>query len=208
MIFNLSLHRTGTQAAHDFFRRAGLRSCHWPATIDGIDYQALVVGREDDEAHVARVLKPIFEQFAVVHDAPLAAIATPLLADYPDARFFAFLRPANEWIKSIRTHIGSRPFVPYEKVVYWHFLGNRPSGLDEVSDNELKIMCERHTDELTMIFDRRTNFLMRSLSEPDPGKHLSHFCGITPPIPLRKIDYRLGHDINADPDSVDAESVG
>jgi hypothetical protein len=208
MIFNLSLHRTATQACHDLFRRAGLQSCHWPAIIDGIDYQERVVGYEDDEEHVAGVLKPVFDKFTVVHDAPLAGIAAPLKNAYPNALFFCFLRPAGEWISSVRKHIGSRLFVPYERVVYWHFLDKQPMNLDDLSDKDLRIMHQRHADELSALFRGSANFFMQALSDLDPGNRLSRFCRIDPPLALRKIDYRLGHDINADPSSINAEIVG
>ena len=45
-VFVVSLHRSATQSTGQFLQAAGMRICHWPARVDGVDYQSQVVGIE------------------------------------------------------------------------------------------------------------------------------------------------------------------
>src|SRR6266542_4832370 len=95
-IFVLSLHRTGTQSVHDLFIRLGLSAVHWPAVVDGIDYQSQVIGREDDLGFVADLLTPVFEQVTAVSDVPVPVLYRELEAQYDNARFIAIRRKPHE----------------------------------------------------------------------------------------------------------------
>nr|WP_294501542.1 sulfotransferase [uncultured Rhodopila sp.] len=202
--FNISLHRSATQSSHDLFRRSGIAAIHWPAEVSGIDYQAKVEGHEDDPGFVARTLKPVFSAYRSVSDAPMAALYRPLSADYPNARFFAFYRPASAWIRSVRTHIQSRPFVAFERAVYWSYFLQRPQVITDIADCELSDFHAWHHDSITTYFANNDNFLLLSLECTGLGPALCNFCGI-PPVPLRIVDYAKGHDLGLDPASIDAE---
>jgi hypothetical protein len=45
--------------------------------------------------------------------------------------------------------------------------------------------------------------LMLSLESTGLGPRLCAFCGISP-VPLRVVDWAMGHDLTADPASIDA----
>ena len=202
--FNISLHRSATQSAHDLFRRSGVPAVHWPAVVDGIDYQAKVAGREDDPGFVAETLAPVFRTYSAVSDAPLAALYGPLSATYPSAKFFAFYRPAGAWVRSVRRHVQSRRFVPFERVVYWSYFTWQPAALSDVSDAELADFHAWHHDRIATHFRSRDNFLMLSLEGKALGPGLCAFCGL-PPLPLRVVDYAMGHDLGRDPATLEAE---
>jgi hypothetical protein len=202
--FNISLHRSATQSCHDLFRRNGVSAVHWPAVVDGVDYQAKVVGREDDPAFVAETLAPVFRAYAAVSDAPLAALYAPLSAAYPSAKFFAFYRPAAAWVRSVRRHVQSRRFVPFERVVYWSYFTWQPPALSDVSDGELADFHAWHHDRMVTHFRSADNFLMLSLEGKALGPRLCAFCGL-PPLPLRVVDYAKGHDLGRDPATLEAE---
>ncbi len=203
-IFNISLHRSATQSAHDLFRRSGIPAIHWPAEVAGIDYQAMAAGREDDPDFVAAILAPVFRAHTAVSDAPLAALYRPLAVRHPHARFFAFYRPAAGWVGSVRRHIQSRPFVPFERVVYWSYFACQPAALADLSDAELTDFHAWHHDSISAYFQSRDNFLLLSLEGTGLGPRLCAFCGLAP-LPLRIVDYVKGHDPAADPASLDAE---
>ncbi len=203
-IFNISPHRSATQSAHDLFRRSGISSIHWPAQVNGIDYQAKAAGREDDLEFVADILSPVFQEFIAVGDAPIPALYRPLSAAYPKSRFFVFHRPSDALVRSVRRHVGSRPFEPFERVMYWSYFAQRPPALSETSDVELGRFHQFHHDSITTYFRSNARFLMLSLQETGLGPRLCEFCGL-PPIGLRVIDWALGHDLTADPASIDAQ---
>ncbi len=203
-IFNVSLHRSATQSAHDLFRRSGVSSIHWPAEVSGVDYQSKVAGREDEPNFVAEILSPVFQAFVAVGDAPIPALYGPLSAGYPRAKFFAFHRPTDAWIRSARIHFGTRTFVPFERVMYWSHFTQKPPALTDISDAELARFHECHHDQIATHFKSSANFLMLSLEGKGLGSRLCEFCGL-PPIPLRVVDWAMGHDLTARPESLDAK---
>jgi hypothetical protein len=202
--FNISLHRSATQSSHDLFRRSGVSAIHWPAVVDGIDYQAKVAGREDDRGFVAESLAPVFHAYAAVSDAPLAALYDPLSATYPSAKFFAFYRPAGAWVRSVRRHVQSRPLVPFERVVYWSYFIWQPAALADLSDAELADFHAWHHDSIVTHFRSQDNFLMLSLEANGLGPRLCAFCGLQP-LSLRVVDYAKGHDLARDPADLEVE---
>lgn len=202
-VFNISLHRSGTQSTHDLFRRSGVSSIHWPANVGGVDYQSRIVGRETDLDFVAEVLDPVFDAYVAVSDAPIPAIYRPLAKRRPDAFFFALYRPADGWISSVRRHVGDRAFVPFEQVVYWSYFKSRPTHISELSDADLRGFHKWHYRSITDFFAGSKSFLIRPLDARGLGAVLCEFCGL-PPLPFRQFDYAMGHDLGRQPDEVEA----
>ena len=201
-VFNISLHRSGTQSTHDLFRRSGVSSIHWPANVGGVDYQSRIVGRETDLDFVAEVLDPVFDAYVAVSDAPIPAIYRPLAKRRPDAFFFALYRPADGWISSVRRHVGDRAFVPFEQVVYWSYFKSRPTHISELSDADLRGFHKWHYRSITDFFAGSKSFLIRPLDARGLGAVLCEFCGL-PPLPFRQFDYAMGHDLGRQPDEVE-----
>ena len=202
--FNISLHRSGTQSTHDLFRRSGVSSIHWPANVDGVDYQALIAGRETELDFVAETLEPAFDTYVAVSDAPIPAIYRQLAEGRPDARFFALYRLADPWISSVRRHVGDRAFVPFEQVVYWSYFKSRPTHLADLSDDDLRGFHEWHHRSIRDFFADAENFLILPLGARGLGAALCDFCGL-PPLPFRQFDYAMGHDLGRQPDEVQAK---
>jgi len=202
-VFNISLHRSGTQSTHDLFRRSGVSSIHWPANVGGVDYQSRIVGRETDLDFVAEVLDPVFDAYVAVSDAPIPAIYRPLAKRRPDAFFFALYRPADGWISSVRRHVGDRAFVPFEQVVYWSYFKSRPTHISELSDADFRGFHKWHYRSITDFFAGSKSFLIRPLDARGLGAVLCEFCGL-PPLPFRQFDYAMGHDLGRQPDEVEA----
>jgi hypothetical protein len=202
-IFNVSLHRSGTQSAHDLFRRAGVTAIHWAANVDDVDHQAQVDGRETDLAFVTETLKPVFAAYQAVSDAPIPALYRELAKQYPSARFFALYRTPETWVSSVRRHIGSRPFVPFERAMYWPYFEQRPESLSDLSDQDLLNYHEWHHISLRDFFRDADNFLLLPLERRGLGAALCDFCSL-PRLPFRQFDYALGHDHGGDPDLVPA----
>jgi hypothetical protein len=203
-IFNLSLHRCGTQSGHDLFRRAGIKSAHWVDMVDGVDYQAQVEGIENDLEAVADVIEPLFSVFSEISDAPIPALTKQLSVRLPSARFFAFYRPVEKWISSIRAHIEVRDFVPFERVMYWSHFTEQPRGIADLSDKELIEFYHWHHDRIRKIFKGTDKFLELPLEGKGNGKKICEFFGVKK-VNFRKIDYKLGHNEIMEPDEIQAE---
>jgi hypothetical protein len=201
--FNISLHRSGTQSTHDLFRRSGVSAVHWPADVDGVDYQARIVGRETDLDAVAEALEPVFDTYVAISDAPIPALYRQLAERRPDSRFFALIRPGDAWIASVRRHIGDRALVPFEQVVYWSYFQSRPTHISHLSDDDLRSFHEWHHRSITDFFADAENFLILPLDACGLGAALCDFCGL-PALPFRQFDYAMGHDLGRQPDEVAA----
>lgn len=176
---------------------------HWPARVKAIDYQEIVAGKETDLEFVASALRPVFEEFTEVSDVPLSALYVQLAQRYPSAKFYALRRAASSWVTSVRKHIGAREFDPFEKVIYWHFFKQCPSSLSELRDLDLMRFHEWHYKQISECFKSAPSFLELQLTDKGIGRRLCEFCGLSP-IPLRIVDYALGHDMTADPDKINA----
>jgi hypothetical protein len=120
--FLLNLNRSGTQSVHDHFIRAGLSTVHWPAVVDGIDYERQVMGREHNLDFVADLLGPVFARATAASDVPVPVLDRQLEKRYENARFLSVRRESGEWVSSVRRHIGGRTLHPFEKVQYFQYL--------------------------------------------------------------------------------------
>jgi hypothetical protein len=187
-IFIVSLHRTGTQSLDELLESAGLRTIHWPARHDGVDYQAMVAGHETDPDFIAEALAPVIEANDALSDVPICAIYESLAARYPDARFLAMTRPAEDWVRSIRRHTGSRALDPYEKAMFWRYLPGGPETLDAVTDEALVAMHRRHHEGLRSFFAGSRRFKLMELYDPLAGEAVCDFLGL-PRQRLGHVDY-------------------
>lgn len=186
--FNISLHRCGTQSIHYLMNALGLNTKHWPQMHGDVDFQNLVVGREDDPDFVADCLRPLIDDFDTVSDVPICSIYEPLAKIYPDAKFIALNRPTNAWISSVRRHIGSRPLDPFERAQYWKYLDQRPSTLLEVGDDELAYMKVKHYKDIEKFFSNTNRIYIGNLGDESVGTEICRFLGFDPRI-LPNQDY-------------------
>jgi hypothetical protein len=184
-IFVVGLHRAGTQSLHVLFESAGLKAIHWPAQHDGVDYQAMAVGRETEAAHIADMLAPVIAAHDALSDVPICALYESLAAIYPDAAFLALTRPAEDWVRSIRRHTGTRALDPYERMIFWRYLPGRPDSLADISDDALIDMHRRHYEGLRSFFAGSPRFKLLELYDPLAGEVTCDFLG----LPRRQ----LGH---------------
>lgn len=189
-IFIVSLHRSATQSTDLFLRNLGLRTCHWPSTVDGIDYESQCVGIETEARRIFELLRPVFETHDAVSDSPMPIIYEELSAAYPDAKFIAVRRDPTDWLHSVRRHTRFRELEIYERVQYWRYLQSRPTRLDDVEDAALIEMHRIHHEGLSAHFSGRNNFLALDLADPQIGRKLSAFLG-TPEREFPRVDYKF-----------------
>jgi hypothetical protein len=186
-VFVVSLHRSGTQSVDDIFIRSGLKSLHWPVLHGDVDVQAMVAGRETDLEFVADKLAPIVNDFEALSDMPICVLYDVFAKRYPDALFVATERPAMDWIRSVRWHIGTRTLLPYEKAGYWRYLASRPERLADATDTELADMHFRHHAELRSFSRESGRLKLVKLGDPLAGEEICSFLGLSP-LTMGKVD--------------------
>jgi hypothetical protein len=151
--FIVSLHRSGTRSTTEFLTGAGFNAIHWPAEIGGVDYQQAVAGRETELEFVVDQLKPVIDASDSISDVPIPGVYEVLARRYADARFILCYRNAFDWVQSVRKHYVSKPvFAPFVRVLYWRYFPWRPVGLQELSDDQLLWLHNRHTADVIQYF--------------------------------------------------------
>ncbi len=183
--FVVSLHRTGTRAMSDFLR-SFLSVLQYPVRHRGIDMESKVQGREADLEFVAETLGPALDAYDSVSDVPIPVLYRQLFRRYPTARFILLLRNPFDWVRSVRRHIGTRAFWPYERVQYWHYLQQRPMKLSEVDDQQLLRMNALHTAEIIEFFAQTApqNLRVFELGAENAGQAIAAFLGVDTDAPL------------------------
>ena len=188
-VFNVGLHRTGTKSVHELLLRSDVRSVHWPVLCNGINYEDLVAGRENDRPFVAATLAPLIDEVTAVSDVPIPALYDLLDAAYPNSGFIAIFRSPFDWARSVRSHVGTRDLHPFERVQYWRYLPH-PTSLREIDDATLYAMFLTHYRDLLSYFQSRNKLLFLDLKEPDLGEKVCEFLDL-PPADLRNIEVSL-----------------
>src|ERR1700728_4964475 len=103
-IFNLSLHRSGTQSFRHFMHVHGFKAAHWPGwTFEALGTDAV---KNLETAAVWATLGEVVAEGEVFCDLPYPFLYEEAFAAYPDAKFLLVLRDVGEWIESVRKHIG------------------------------------------------------------------------------------------------------
>ena len=193
-IFNVSIHRSGTQSVHDLLVRSGVSSVHWPGAIKGVNYQDQIAGHENDRPYVAAALAPVIEMVTAVSDVPIAVLYDQLEYTYADSAFILMFRSPFAWVRSVRSHIGNRDFNVFERVQYWRYFPSRPASLRTIEDTGLYSAYLTHYRDVLTFFEKRNNCLFLDLQEPEAGQRICRFLGFRP-IALRHIDFRLGNQV-------------
>jgi hypothetical protein len=185
-IFNLSLHRSGTQSVTKFFRDHGLEAAHWP----GYDFARACVPyiRTLDTEAIWEKAQPWLEENEVFSDVPYGLLYREALRTYPDAKFFIVLRDPNAWLRSIRRHVGKRELFTLEKIQYWLFMQERKDRLADYSDNEL-LRCYREHSIIVInaLAAARADFRLFALDAPSIAEDMAKFVGfpVRHPFPHR-----------------------
>ena len=174
--FVLSMHRCGTRSVSEFLDAHGFRVRHCPKMFDGVDHQNIVRLRENDLDFVARWLKRIFDEYEVISDVPVPVIYRQLMEMYPEARFILVIRPAADWVKSVRRHCGGREFKPFERCQYWAYVKGRPDSIDAISDAALGRAFHKHTEAVVREIPRERLGVFH-LYAGDLGDRILRFMG-------------------------------
>jgi len=175
-IFNVSLHRSGTQSFNNLCERLGLRAQHWPGfEFDKLCSSALesLNGQLVWDLYKTRVLSN--DTFC---DLPVPFVYEQAVRDYPDAYFLIVLRTPSSWIKSIRRHTRNRDLDVMEKFQYWSICEVRKDHISKYSDEELEQAYIKFFAKATnTIVGHSAKYQVFNLESPKLGSEIAEFLG-------------------------------
>jgi len=187
-VFNLSLHRSGTQSFRAFMHWHGFKAVHWP----GWDFEARCAGAVArlETGVVWSSLQEVLLESDVFCDLPYPFVYREALAAYPDAKFLLILRDVSQWRASVRRHIGCRPLTNYEKFQFWSNLDRRFDFISEYTDADLASIYLGHLAKVTtFMLEKRGSFRVFWLDDRQLGRHCADYLGFETIREFPSIDY-------------------
>lgn len=180
-IFSLSFHKSGTTSLHQFFLANGVRSLHYPKTVNGVNYAKAVAEVADDpEAVLARLL-PVIDAYDAHCDAPWGGLAPELVKAFPDARFVLLTRDPEQWWDSLARHwrLGSfgRYLSAFEYVQYRRYMPAERGRLYTRADKDHFIAAIRRQVAEVQKIVPPDRLLTVDLADPDKARKLAEFLG-------------------------------
>ena len=186
-IFNVSLHRSGTQSFADFCQRNGLKTLHWPGV--GFDLICRPALETADTGYVWYQYSKIISGFDAVADIPAPVVFREAMTDYPGAKFVLILREPKGWVKSVRQHINQREMDVLEKMQYWTAYGKNFGDYLWLGDDELEALYRRYSQVVTDCARQRNVALGTfDLFDPELGQKLGAFLGLEERKPFNLVD--------------------
>jgi hypothetical protein len=175
-IFNVSLHRSGTQSFHNLCQHLGLRSQHWPGfAFDAACAPALTAL---DRELIWELYQPLVKSSDAFCDLPAPLIFAQAVRDCPDARFLLIRRTVKSWISSVRRHTEGRQLDHMEKLQYWSVCESRRNHVSDYSDEELAEAYVTHERAIAAAMQNlAAPFDVFDLGAPDLGPRIAAFCG-------------------------------
>jgi len=188
-IFNLSLHRSGTQSTWFFLKNMGFSSQHWPGA--DFDKRCEPFLQTLDTAEVWNLYRPLVKMHSSFHDVPMPFVYDHIIKDFPDALYMIIVRRPSAWIRSVRQLMKGRELTVMERFLYWRMFESRWTTFAQYTDDELEYGYLKFISDVTNIMiASRANFRIFNLESPDLASSIAEFCGITHSIPpFLKIDW-------------------
>lgn len=175
-IFNLSLHRSGTQSFARFCEEEGYAVQHWPGfKFDKMCEPALSTL---DTCFVWDIYRHNVNTKDVFADVPMPFIYRHAFESYPNSKFVLVTRPVNAWIYSVRKHTHGRELMVMEKIQYWSISEVKRDRLSDYNDTELEIIYRTHIINVINFMNHRDgNLLVVKINDPEIGDKLGKFLG-------------------------------
>ena len=192
-VFVISLHRTSTRSVDQLLKLLGYKTIHWPRTIDGINLEEKIAGKEDDLDFVWEVLKTYTSKYNAFSDVPYSVFFKKAYYDYPNAKFIYIYRDYSKWIQSVRQHFAKKQVKEvkgFNKVQYAAYLPiSKLNNFNELSDRDLITIFTNHFSEVVNFFqgDKEERLGIFNLGNPNLGYDVCEFLGFPPILELPRI---------------------
>ncbi len=147
-------------------------------------------GHETDLKYVLDTIAPVLNRYDAAADVPIPVLYRQLQDRFADAKWILLLRKPDDWVRSVRKHVGERELRSFERVQYWHYFPSHPTRMEDLTDADLLAMYQRHTDE---VIDFSRNFGAGKLGvfdlyDPLSGSVIADFLGYKGEYPLPHLD--------------------
>ena len=181
-IFNLSMHRSGTQSTSAFLNEIGFSSQHWP----GIDFDKRCEPflQTLDTAEVWNLYRPLLKMHNSFNDVPIPFLYSHIITDFPGSLCMLIVRRPSTWIRSIRKQTEGRELDVLEKFQYWTICESRWGNLAQYTDEELEYGYMKFISNVTnMMVAQQANFRIFDLESFNLAASIAEFCGVNRSIP-------------------------
>lgn len=186
-VFNVSLHRSGTKSFIDLCVRNKLRSLWWPGI--GFDLLCRPALHNLDRRYIWNLYKCICEGHDAFADLPVPLLYRELMAEAPDAKFLLILRPAQDWVRSVRRRFQGQPLNILPRFLYSSLGARLVKDLGDLSDEVLEGAYEsfncRVAEEAKAQGVRFETF---QLNDPQIGRKLAKYIGLELTDEFRNFD--------------------
>ena len=202
-IFNISLHRSGTQSFDQFMHDNRIRSSHWP----GADQFAGKQGKAADKLDVDEIwhsLAAFLKKNDAFSDVPFCFTYKQAFAAYPKAKFLIITRDWQGWVASVRKHMKGRPLQNLERFQYHLLSRHRHKMIQDYTDEDLREVYFQHLENAISFFgENRGQLRIFSLHDPALGAGIMDYVTETPKFPSK--DYLRAY-VPAKPDALKAKT--
>jgi len=152
-VFNVSLHKSATMSMWQAFSSLGFSSIHFPHRF----FDAYRKGELDQCAELR-------EDNKAYSDLPITFMYRKLFRLFPDARFILVVRPFEQWIESLRTHLDRIAYDNRDTELHAHFYGY-PITSRDFDEQVCWNTYRRHHEDVQAFFSKRGNFLSLKLAD-------------------------------------------
>lgn len=186
-VFCIGFHRTGTRSLSRFLEDLGYKTCHYPAIIGGVEYEASIRRCVDDRAEIVSKLLPVLDQFDAFSDVPFPALYSELFDLFPKSRFILTTRNLDDWWRSVVRHkklIESNRGVvalnPFEFAQYNRHASSRVQFFSLSDEQLMKDIHKRHIESVSEFFEGKPSSLLKfDIEDPEANKKIGDFLDVS-----------------------------
>ncbi|MCQ8887697.1 hypothetical protein NQT63_18680 [Pseudoalteromonas agarivorans] len=186
-VFNISLHRTGTQSFINYCKSNGLSTQHWPGKAFDKACSPALEGLNYD--FVYKLYRSWLEGSECFADLPIPIIYEQLINDYQDAYFVVIYRDPTSWLKSARNHVNKRECDNLELLQYSLLTGDIRADISDYTDDEMiNSYMLFHTKLINMLNEKNRKFLFLDLNDPLLNIKLNSFLNFSNDFHFNNVD--------------------
>ncbi len=127
---------------------------------------------------------------------PFPVLFRQAARDFPEAKFLLLRRNPETWLNSVRSHVGSGNFKPFERIQYWQYFPDCPKRLSHIPESGLLELQQRHIDAVKRTIDSDDKLLVAELEGDDVGEKICDFLGRERKIKLPRVSAAKSFNIS------------
>jgi hypothetical protein len=191
-IIILSLHKVGTFATSNFFKKMNYTTFHYE--FEDKDYSQL---EKSFKPVILEYVKALEKKYEVLSDIPINVMYEYFEKKYPHARFILFERDKKDWIRSVRKHYYQKnnsdsdyqyiKFNNIDRIQYSRYIKDLPKSINFISNEELENMHKKHSEDIKEYFcNKEEKLLVLDLYDEKKAEKIIKFLDIRPRVEFLK----------------------